>query len=329
MGTTNTATARAHPNIAFIKYWGNRDNQLNLPQNSSLSMNLDGLYAETTVVWRGDLNTDVLTLNDHVESGSSLERVSAHLDTLRHRLAISERAEVRSHNNFPIGAGIASSAAAFAALTVAAAAAAGVSLSERELTTFARIGSGSASRSVPTGYVEWLAGSDHDSSYAHSIAAPDHWALVDVIAVVSSAHKNVGSKLGHRSADTSDLQEARVAGAADRLARCKQAILDRDFTTFAEVVEHDSNLMHAIMMTSRPPLFYWQPTSLTVMEQVRQWRAEGLRVCYTLDAGPNVHCICVREDANEVSSRLKTLSGLLDIRTAAVGGGAEVVQTNG
>ncbi|MBK9749976.1 MAG: diphosphomevalonate decarboxylase [Chloroflexi bacterium] len=319
-----TATARANANIAFIKYWGNQNDQLRLPVNPSISMNLGGLYAETTVTWDGALNTDSFALNGKEEIGGGLERVSTHLDVLRARLGFATRARVESANNFPTGAGIASSAAAFAALSVAGAAAAGAQLSERELTTIARLGSGSASRSVPTGFVEWYAADTHEGSFAQSMSAPEYWDIVDVIAVVSKKHKDVGSSAGHKSANTSDLQGARVAGAGERFAICRQAIIDRDFATFAQVVEHDSNLMHAVMMTSRPPLFYWLPPTLAIMEAVREWRAEGLRVCYTLDAGPNVHCICVREDAQRVSDRLRASSDVLDVLVASPGAGAQV-----
>ena len=325
--STKSATAQAHPNIAFIKYWGNWDDRLRLPANASLSMNLDGLTTTTTVAWDDALPADTLTLNGQADAGPARARVAAQLDVIRERLALTAHARVDSANNFPTGAGIASSASSFAALTVAAVAAAGAALSERELTTLARLGSGSASRSVPSGFVEWHAGASHAESYAESIAPPDYWELVDVIAVVSRAHKATGSTEGHRSALTSDLQAARVAGAPARLAVCKAALLARDFATFAEVVELDSNLMHAVMMTSRPPLFYWLPPTLAVMERVRGWRADGLRVCSTLDAGPNVHCICVRNDAPAVSAALAELSEVLEVRSADPGGPAVVLKT--
>ncbi|MEP7292948.1 MAG: diphosphomevalonate decarboxylase [Chloroflexota bacterium] len=325
--TNSSASAVAHPNIAFIKYWGNTDDRLRLPVNPSISMNLDGLETRTTVTWADDLAEDQLTLNSTAQSGAALARVSTQLDVLRQRLGIDERAAVESSNNFPTGAGIASSAAAFAALTVAGVAAAGSELSERELTTLARLGSGSAARSVPGGFVEWHEGATHKDSYAESFAPPNYWDLVDVIAVVSKAHKDVGSTAGHKSAQTSDLQAARVAGAKERFAVCKQAILERDFAAFAEVVEYDSNLMHAVMMTSRPPLFYWLPPTLLIMDAVRQWRSnDGLQVCYTLDAGPNVHCICIRKDAGQVSERLRALSEVVDVLTAAPGGASHVLQ---
>ncbi|HVU11823.1 MAG TPA: diphosphomevalonate decarboxylase [Phototrophicaceae bacterium] len=318
------ATAQAHPNIAFIKYWGNRDDNLRLPANPSISMNLDGLYTETTVTWSENLSADQLTINGKEQSGAALERVSAHLSRLRQGLPVTFFASVESSNNFPIGAGIASSAAAFAALTVAGVAAAGVQMTEHELTALARVGSGSAARSVPTGFVEWRTGETHKESYAESFAPPDYWDIVDVIAVVSREHKEVGSTAGHQSAMTSELQAARIAGAEERFDICKQAILDRDFATFAEIVEHDSNLMHAVMMTSKPPLFYWLPPTLTLMEAVTRWRKDGLQVCYTLDAGPNVHCICVRKDAQDVSAKLKAMSEVLDILTAVPGAGAAI-----
>ncbi len=322
-----TATARASANIAFIKYWGNRDDALRLPSNSSLSMNLDGLFTETSVTWDETLKADTFIMNGHSDSGAARDRVAAQLDVIRRRLDLTAHARVESANNFPTGAGIASSASSFAALTVAAVAAAGATLTERELTTLARLGSGSAARSVPSGFVEWHAADSHEESFAESIAPPDYWELVDVVAVVSTAHKATGSTEGHRSALTSDLQPARVAGAENRLATCRAALLARDFPTFAEVVERDSNLMHAVMMTSRPPLFYWQPGSLTVMERVRRWRAEGLSVCYTLDAGPNVHCICIRKDAEAVSAGLQKLSEVVQVRLAGAGGPATVIST--
>lgn len=323
------ATARAHANIAFIKYWGNQNEDLRLPENSSLSMNLDGLYTETTVIWDDTQEENTLLLNNQIEVGQPLTRVVKHLNTLREYVPnLPKFAKVISTNNFPMGAGIASSASSFAALTVAAISATGIALPERALSSLARLGSGSASRSIPTGFVEWHKGTDHESSYAESIATPYYWDLVDVIVVVSDSHKKVGSTEGHQSAHTSDLQTGRLAHVNERLNVCRQALLKRDFPAFAEVVEEDSNLMHSVMMTSRPPLFYWQPASVAIMQAVKQWRDEGLQVCYTLDAGPNVHCICIRKDVPQVIDRLKTLSGILDTRVAGAGRGAYLVNSD-
>jgi diphosphomevalonate decarboxylase len=166
--------------------------------------------------------------------------------------------------------------------------------------------------------------SDEDS-YAFSIAPPDYWDLVDCVAVVSSGHKKTGSTEGHAIAGTSPLQAARVADAPRRLDLCRKAILERDFDALAVVVELDSDMMHAVMMTSNPGLFYWQPASIVVMESVRAWRRKGLSVFYTVDAGPNIHVICNREQAGSVERRLRELPGVQDVLVAGAGGAARIV----
>ncbi|MDP1546174.1 MAG: diphosphomevalonate decarboxylase, partial [Anaerolineales bacterium] len=309
----------------FIKYWGNRDNALRLPVNGSISMNLDGLFARTTVTFSASLSTDSLLINSKPVSGKGLNRVSSILDLVRGMAKINEKAEVTSENNFPAGAGIASSAAAFAALAFAGSKAAGLELSEPELSVLARRGSGSASRSIPAGFVEWQMGQAETDSFAFSIAPVDHWNLVDCIAVVSAAHKKTGSTEGHAIAGTSPLQNARVADASRRLDICRDAILNKDFEAFANIIEHDSDMMHSVMMTSNPPLMYWQPATVEIFHRVREWRASGLPVGYTVDAGANVHVICLGEYAKEVEKRLRELPEVGNVLVAGVGGAAKVV----
>jgi diphosphomevalonate decarboxylase len=315
-----TATAQAAPNIAFIKYWGNRDNTLRLPMNGSISMNLDGLYTRTTVSFQPSLPFDELIINGHEIAGAGRDRVSYILDIIRGMADIHERAEVISENNFPSGAGIASSASAFAALALAGSKAAGLNLNEKELSRLARRGSGSASRSIPGGFVEWQMGTNDEDSFAVSIAPPNHWNLVDCIAIVSTSYKKTGSTEGHSIAETSPLQAARVADAPRRLEICRKAILERDFNTFASIVELDSDMMHSVMMTSTPALHYWKPSSLEVMNCVREWRAEGIQACYTLDAGPNVHVLCPEPEAQGIQKRLRQINGVENVLVARAGG---------
>lgn len=321
-----TATAQAFANIAFIKYWGNRDDQLRLPMNGSLSMNLEGLYTRTAVHFQRGLRFDTLSINGHEIRGGGLERISYLLDIIRSLAKKDERAEVISENNFPSGAGIASSAAAFAALALAGSKAAGVALNEAELSRLARRGSGSAARSIPGGFVEWQAGTSDDDSFAFSIAEPNHWDLVDCVAIVSTSHKKTGSTEGHSLAPSSPLQAARLADATRRLDICRRAILERDFNAFASIVEQDSDMMHAVMMTSTPPLHYWKAASVEVMSCVRKWRAEGLPVCYTVDAGPNVHILCLAPEAPQVEKRLRQLNGVENVLVARAGGPARIVE---
>ncbi|HET6846923.1 MAG TPA: diphosphomevalonate decarboxylase [Anaerolineales bacterium] len=324
----HSATAQAHPNIAFIKYWGNRDDALRLPANGSISMNLGGLYTRTTVSFQRSLPFDELILNGRELTGPALDRVSAMLDLVRARAGLDLKAEVVSENNFASGAGIASSASAFAALAVAASEAAGLELGEGELSRLARRGSGSACRSIPGGFVEWQPGSSDEDSFAASIAPPSHWDLVDCVAIVSEAHKPTGSTQGHALAGTSPLQEARVADAPRRLDICRRAILGRDFSALASIMELDSDMMHAVMMTSTPALHYWSAASLAVMEAVRKWRGEGMAVCSTVDAGANVHVICPSMHKVDVEARLRLISGVKDVLVAGVGGSAALGEEN-
>jgi len=319
------ATTLSNPNIALIKYWGNRDERLRIPSNGSISINLAGLETRTSVCFDPTLQQDTLTLNGASAGKTARERVSAFLNQVRIMSEVRSFAAVVSENNFPTGAGIASSASAFAALALAAAHAAGLQLSEQELSRLARRGSGSACRSIPGGFVEWFAGDNDETSFAESFAPAGHWALGDCIAIISHAHKSTGSTEGHATASTSLLQDTRIATTPTRLETCRRAILNRDFNSLAEVAELDSNLMHAVMITSQPPLLYWQPATLGIMQAVQKWRSGGLPCFYTIDAGPNVHVICLEDEIEQVTARLQRLPGVLQVRTATVGGPARLI----
>jgi diphosphomevalonate decarboxylase len=243
------ASAAAHPNIAFIKYWGDRNAALHLPANGSISMNLAGLETRTSVEFDPALTADEFVWQGESRTGPAAERVSAHLDLFRKQAGVRWKARVETVNNFPAGAGIASSASAFAALTLAAAAALGLKLTDRQLSALARRGSGSACRSVPAGFSEWRMGTGNGDSCASSIAPPEHWALVDWIAIVAAGEKKTPSVEGHKLARTSPLQSARVTDTPRRLALCRRALRARDFVLLAEILEEDARLMHAVMLT--------------------------------------------------------------------------------
>lgn len=321
----HSATAIAQPNIAFIKYWGNCDPNARIPANGSISMNLGGLETRTTVTFDAFLSADDLIINGKPAGGAALGRVREFLNRVRLMSGINHFAHIQSENNFPMGAGIASSASAFAALALAASKAAGLDLDEISLSQLARTGSGSACRSIPGGFVEWQADGCNPDSGAISIAPPEHWDLRDCIAIISREHKPTGSTEGHALAYTSPLQPVRVDGAPQRLEQCRNAILNRDFETFADVTELDNNLMHAVMMTSRPQLIYWQPTTIAIMIAVQKWRSEGIAACYTIDAGPNVHVICEPEYQEQVEARLRQISGVQDVLVAHPGGPTQLI----
>ena len=318
-------SAVANPNIAFVKYWGRVDQALNLPASPSLSMNLAALTTVTTVEFRPGLPGDVVTIDDKPAVGQGLERVVAHLDRVRALAGIEDRAWVVSRSDFPAGTGLASSSSAFAALTLAATGAAGLDLDETALSRLARLGSGSACRSVPAGFTLWEGDTD-EKSFARQVAPPQHWDLRDVIAIISRKHKSVASVDGHALVQTSPFQQARLAAVPKLLATIRAGIDTRDLAAMGSAIEADALAMHAVMMTSQPSLLYWQPDTVAVLQAVRGWRAEGLGVWFTMDAGPNVHCFCQAVDAAEVEARLRNTPGVQDVIVSGPGAGVRLVK---
>ncbi len=325
---TRKATAVSCSNIAFIKYWGNYDPRLRMPLNDSLSMNLDALTTLTTVEFDEALENDEVVLGGLPADDRTRTRVSEHLDRIRALAKITTKARVHSRNSFPSAAGLASSASAFAALTLAATQAAGLELSERNLTILARQGSGSAARSIPAGFVEWLAAtnvtSTSEQSYARQLLPPDAWDLRDVIAIVSADAKPTSSSEGHALVNTSPFLGERLSRLPIRYHRVRRELLNKNLVGMGNDIEAEAIELHMLAMTSRPPIFYWAPGTVRVMEAVRQWRSQGLKAYYTLDAGPNVHILAELADADQVAARLRELTDVREILFSGPGGGARL-----
>lgn len=324
------ATAIAPANIAFIKYWGMRDTAHILPYNGSISMNLDSCLTTTTVTFDPAQNNDevILTLygqEPQTATGRAYTRVVEHLDRLRALAGATNRARVTSTNNFPADAGIASSAAAFAALTLATTAALGLDLDTRTLSRLARqSGSGSASRSIPSGYVEWYNGDD-ETSFAETIAPPEHWDLADVVAVVDTQAKKVGSAENHRLVTTSPYFRTRMNEVETRLHGTREAIVRRDLSMLGAIMEADAVSMHVVCMTQVPPSFYWNAGTMAVLHAVRSWRDAGLESYFTMDAGANVHVICAGKDRTDVQTQLEALPEVQFTLSNSPGQGARLI----
>jgi len=319
------ATANSCSNIAFIKYWGNRDAAQRVPLNDSVSMNLDHATTTTTVAFDAALNDDQVMIGDQAAGDAARARVVAHLDRVRARAKIETKARVVSRNDFPMGTGIASSASAFAALSLAATRAAGLELSERELSMLARRASGSACRSIPAGFVEWIAGSSDADSYAVSIAPPEHWELRDVIAIVSVEEKKIGSYEGHAAAQSSHFLAERLKALPTRFHRVRHAIFAKDLALLGPAIEEDALELHLIAMTSAPPIYYWSPGMVRVIQAAQEWRGNGLAVYFTLDAGPNVHLICEAKDADQIAALARQVEGVQQVIVNAPGGAARTI----
>lgn len=319
-----SAVARA--NIAFIKYWGNLNDDLRLAMNGSISMTLDMLRTVTTVELSPALAEDEIEVDGVEPFPGAKARIVAHLDRLRTLAGKPLKARVASVNDFPTGVGLASSASGFAALTLAAAAAFEMGLEDRELSALARLGSGSATRSIWGGYVEWVAGTEHEESFASQIAPPEHWEICDCIALVSTETKEVASSEGHKLAKSSPLYSARLSQVKEDLDRVREAILSRDFESLGSVAEREALSLHAIMMTSQPSLLYWTPATVRVIKEVRNWREEGRSVYFTIDAGPNVHLLTLPSGVEEIERALGKVEGVKQVIVCRPGQGAGLIE---
>ncbi len=312
------ATAIAHPNIALIKYWGKRDVARNLPAVGSISITLDTLRTRMSIDADAGAATDRLWLNGR-ETGDMLPRVSACLDAV----AGCERPRVRvdSHSNFPVAAGLASSASAFAALTVAAA---GTRYARHELAALAGAASGSAARSLYGGFVELA--NEADSIRLTSLAGAADWPLNVVIAITEAGPKPTGSteamEISRRS---SPFYSAWVERQAEDLAIARSAVARRDFALLASVAEHNCLKMHSVMWTSRPPTVFWNAATLACLQSVRELQREGHGVFFTIDAGPQVKAVCLPAAVEVVSAALRETPGVIRVVTTGLGHGAHLL----
>jgi len=306
------ATAVAPSNIAFIKYWGRKDDTLRLPENGSISMNLSNLLTTTTVEFSKDFKKDSVII-DNQEEQNEQKRVIKHLDRIRKLAKINYKAKVVSKNNFPTSTGLSSSASGFAALTVAATKAAGLNLSEKELSILARQGSGSACRSIPDGFVEWLDGDRNETSYAVSIFPPNYWDIVDIVAIVSDDKKAVPTSEGQKLAASSPFFEVRLSHIKDKIEKIKKSIRERNFVKFGELVEAEALELHAIMLTSNPSLLYWLPGTVEMMRFIRKLRQDGLPVYFTVNTGQDIHLIAQEQNSQVLIKKLKELDIVKEI----------------
>ena len=324
--------ARAHANIALVKYWGKRALDRNLPAAGSLSLTLAALATETSVTFGHEF--DALTLNGESVDGSALGRVSSWLDIVRAVNPVLGGAHVESNSNFPTASGLASSASAFAALAVAATSAAGLELSPRELSVLARRGSGSAARSIFGGLVRMHAGSESDGSdsFAEQICDRDalaDWPLTMVIAVVGGgvAKKTSSRDAMEHCAKTSPLYRAWLDCVPSDLEAAGAAIAARDLAALGEICEGSAFAMHAAAIASRPATVFFQPATLATIDAVRDLRANsGCPAYVTMDAGPHVKVLTVTEHVEAIKQTLATIEGVTSIIISSVGGPAAVFE---
>lgn len=318
------ATAIAQPNIALIKYWGKRDIAQNLPAVGSISITLSELYTEMTVQPDASLKRDELVVNGE-KSSEMLPRISACLDQL---IGLERTfARIESRSNFPIAAGLASSASAFAALTVAAARATNMSPTTASLARHAGRASGSAARSLYGGYAELANGSD--GIEVTTLCSANAWPMSVVVAITQVAAKAVGSTRAMEiSRQTSPFYDSWIEQQAGDLDVARRAIEEHDFAALATIAEHNCLKMHSVMWASRPPMMYWNSATLACMQTVRRLQSEGCDVFFTIDAGPQVKAVCLPGEAARVRVALEHTPGVIEVMHTGLGAGARLLDAS-
>lgn len=328
------ATASAHPNIALIKYWGKRNNELILPFSNSLSATLDTLETVTTVDFSSIYAEDIVVLNGVVlVNDEKKKRIISHVDFVWQTLQHKPRdafVKIVSKNNFPTGAGLASSSSGFAALTYALVLALDIDISFRELSIFARRGSGSACRSIYGGFVEWHAGKElsGEDSYSAKVYGEQYWKEFKIIVVIiDQKEKIVSSRLAmETSVKTSSLFSSWIKQCQRDLIDLKKALDIKAFTMLGKIAEQNSLAMHSVIEHSQPPIIYRTEASNQLIDSVVALRKEGLHCYTTLDAGPNVAVITLEKDVPLLLDAFKSLSFIKEVHISGLGSGVQHVK---
>lgn len=315
------AIAVAHANIALAKYWGKADVGKNVPAVPSLSLTLDALRTRTRVRFDAGLEKDEVRLDGRAARDKEAKRVVTMLDKVRELAGISHRAQVESENSFPTAAGLASSASGFAALALAATRAAGLDLPRSALSSLARAASVSAARSLDGGFVTLPALAEH----AEPLVPGSHFPLSMVVALTRAGEKSVGSTEGMiRTAQTSPYYPGWVEHAPRLYERIKKAVLEKDLEALGPAVEASALAMHASMYAADPPIVYFSPVTVAVMESVKEIRASSFPAYFTMDAGPHVKVVTAPENAEKAAALLAAVPGVLEVIRCNAGPDAHV-----
>lgn len=324
------ASARVNANIALVKYWGKKNNQLIIPMNNSISMTTDGLHATTTVEFDEGLKKDNFELNEtSYNKGTEYTNLVSFLDVVRMKAGKEMHAKVVSKTNFLTAAGLASSAAGYAALAKACNEALNLNLNDKELSMLARHGSGSASRSIFGGFVEWFKGEKEDGSdsYAEQLYNKEHWPDFRMIACITSKEaKQIKSRAGMKqTVETSPFYHAWIDSVEADLNAMRKGLKEKDFSLVGKTAEYNCLKMHATMITTKPSIIYWNAATMGLLHSIPKWREQGLECYFTMDAGPQVKIICLEKDVEEIIDNCKTLPGVVDFIVTAPGEGAKII----
>jgi len=311
--------AIAHPNFALIKYWGKSDASNNLPDMSSISITIDTLFSTAKVSYDSTLKKDLWILNDIEQE--SLGQIKPTMNYLKSFKPVKDFCVIESTNNFPTAAGLASSASGVASIVVAINELFNLNLSEKELINAAILGSGSAPRSLYSGFV-YL----NKKNYScETILDSNQWPLKIIICQTSSDRKLVSSRDGMRiSKSTSSYYKDWVNDQDNDIKKALKAIKMKDFDLLGEVSEDNCKKMHKVMETSSPPLIYRNATSHLCIQKIEEMKVNDIGIFHTIDAGPQVKIICKAQHADQVISEMKSIPNIQDIIEVNIGQGARL-----
>lgn len=305
----HTGMGCAPVNIALSKYWGKRDTDLNLPINGSVSISLPGLGTKTEISIIESDSDEIYLNNKSLPAGDKFAlRLSHYLDGFRQDNKT--RFCVKTTNTVPTAAGLASSASGYAALVLALNDLFDWQLSTQNLSLLARLGSGSASRSIYNGFAIWHKGKQDNGLDSFAEPIETQWPELSIgLVKIDTQEKSIGSTAGmQQTVETCELYQSWPKQASQDMKIISQAIKGHDFETLGKTAEHNALTMHATMIATWPPIVYWQPPSVQAMQLVWQLRAQGIAVYFTMDAGPNLKLILQQNNESPVAQAFAKIS---------------------
>ncbi len=320
-------TVKANTNIALVKYWGKKDENLKIPLNNSISMTLDKLYTITTSDI-SDNDQDQVIFNNKEASEISKNKIIKFVDIFRNQYKRKEKLIIKTENNFPTASGLASSASGFAALAKSINEVFDLNLSDIELSKYARIGSGSACRSIYGGFVEWQKGKkdNGEDSYAIQLVKENYWDVRMMVVIIDDKQKDKSSTDGMKeTVETSPFYPAWLDTIDNDLNNVRQGILDKDLEKVGITMEHNCLKMHSTMFTTRPAIIYWKPATLAVINKVYELRKSGIQCYFTMDAGPNVKILYEQNNSEKIKKEIMSISEITNLIECKVGSSALII----
>jgi diphosphomevalonate decarboxylase len=326
-------TALSHPNKALVIYWGNENDTLRIPTRSSLSVTLQGInHPLDYIVSLRTIQSserDKVIIDGIEDKGEIHSHFVHHLDAMRRYTGFKEKVQVATTKSFPVGSGLAGSAASASALAEAFAGLIGKTGDTRLKSIMARRGSGSASRSVYGGFVMWQKGNSDESSYSKQLFNEHHWDLRNIIAIVSYNPKKVKSIEGMKlSKETCPerLYSDFVSAANQHIEQISTALSARDIAKLGELYEKENYLFRQVCIKTIPPLDYWNKATHNILDEVANLRYDSIPAYAGTDAGPNVHIFTVPKHVERVIRTIQEVQGVQNIIHCRVGEGSHMIE---